>query len=230
MYDNILISPHLDDAVFSCWKTINDSQNSLIINVFAGIPKQGTRTLWDRICGEKNSMKMVNARRQENELALDKTKATNIYLDFLDRQYRTKININNQVKKNMTQYLNKKSRILFPIALSSNYRHPDHLILRKIGLKLLEENYNINFYPDVPYMGLPKNINNTHVDQLINRIQGKLNLSVGIKVLKLSEEERQAKHTAALKYSSQYQMTNIVSLGRLAKLTKANYELLFIPK
>jgi len=230
MQSNIIISPHLDDAVFSCWKTIKDSQNLLIINVFAGIPRQDTTTFWDRICGEKNSMIMVKARRHENELALDKTKATNIYLDFLDKQYRTKININNQVKKNMTQYLNKKSKILFPIALSSNYRHPDHTLLRDIGIELLDQNYNLVFYPDIPYMNLPKNINNKHIDQLINRIQDKLNLSVDIQVLKLSEEERQAKHAAALKYSSQYRMTNIVSLGRLTKLTKANYELLFIPK
>lgn len=230
MHSNIILSPHLDDAVFSCWKTIKDSQELLIINVFAGIPKQGTATIWDRICGEKNSVKMINIRRQENELALNKTRATNIYLDFLDNQYRTKKNINKQVKKNINKYLNKKSKILFPLAISSNYRHPDHIFLRNIGLELLEENYDIVFYPDIPYMFLPKNINNKHINKLINRAQGRLNLSVDIQVLKLTQLEQQSKRIAASKYSSQYKMTNIVSLGRLAKSINSNYELLFIPK
>ena len=90
MSEVIVLSPHLDDAVFNCWRTINEADDDVtVLGIFAGLPEAGTSRLWDRLCGQSNSRQMVLKRRQEDKLALLNTKASIIHLDFLDNQYRS---------------------------------------------------------------------------------------------------------------------------------------------
>lgn len=227
MHDIIIISPHMDDAVFSCWGSITNASKPLVISVFAGLPPAGTNTLWDFLCHEPNSSKMILRRRLENYNALKDTTASLIYLDFLDNQYLHSKLLDMNIEKEITGYLNKNVPILFPLAISKIYRHPDHIALRKIGVKLANKGYNVVFYPDIPYMILPKHPSDKYLEELLTRSSQNIGINLEITKVVITKKELTNKYQAATKYKSQYSITNLVSFGRLSKLLKLNYELLF---
>lgn len=83
-----IISPHLDDAVFSCGALIAACRNPLVVTVFAGIPPDGVDAPdWDRAAGFSSAQASVHARRQEDARALAMLAAEPVWLDFLDGQY-----------------------------------------------------------------------------------------------------------------------------------------------
>ncbi len=41
-----ILSPHLDDAVLSCWHLLEQPGELIVINVFAGVPEDGGRLAW----------------------------------------------------------------------------------------------------------------------------------------------------------------------------------------
>ena len=51
----LLLSPHLDDAVLDCWSVLSDERELNVVNIFAGIPAPGPLTLWDAITGAADS-------------------------------------------------------------------------------------------------------------------------------------------------------------------------------
>jgi LmbE family N-acetylglucosaminyl deacetylase len=84
----VLISPHLDDAVFSCGEALAAHPGSVVVTVFAGTPADGAqRTEWDARCGFANAAEAVAARRAEDERALARLAASARWLRFADAQY-----------------------------------------------------------------------------------------------------------------------------------------------
>src|SRR4051812_2661178 len=84
----IAISPHLDDAVLSCGGLLAARPGSVVITVFAGMPRDGSQqTDWDRRCGFANAAQAVAVRREEDRLALAALQATPHWLHFVDSQY-----------------------------------------------------------------------------------------------------------------------------------------------
>jgi LmbE family N-acetylglucosaminyl deacetylase len=84
----LVVSPHLDDAVFSCgdWLACHPSAN--VATVFAGVPGGRTGSFpWDAACGFSDARQAVAARRAEDHAALALLSARPIWLDFLDSQY-----------------------------------------------------------------------------------------------------------------------------------------------
>ena len=49
--DTVILSPHFDDAVLSCWHLLASAGEVLVVNVFAGEPPAGTLGWWDRARG-----------------------------------------------------------------------------------------------------------------------------------------------------------------------------------
>ena len=84
-----ILSPHLDDAVLSCWHLLAGPGEVAVINVFAGIPPTGAPAgWWDRMTGHADAQAVVRARRDEDRAALALAQREAVNLDFLDRQYR----------------------------------------------------------------------------------------------------------------------------------------------
>jgi LmbE family N-acetylglucosaminyl deacetylase len=84
----VLISPHLDDAVFSCGEALAAHRGSVVLTVFAGTPTDGAqRTEWDARCGFSSAAEAVAVRRAEDERALARLGARPRWLDFVDSQY-----------------------------------------------------------------------------------------------------------------------------------------------
>jgi LmbE family N-acetylglucosaminyl deacetylase len=83
-----LISPHLDDGVFSCGDALAAHPGSVVVTVFAGWPTDGERlTDWDARCGFANAHEAVRARRAEDRAALALLDAQPHWLGFCDSQY-----------------------------------------------------------------------------------------------------------------------------------------------
>jgi LmbE family N-acetylglucosaminyl deacetylase len=85
----LVVSPHLDDAVFSAGEFLAGRQGVVVVTMLAGTPDPPVRTQWDtKRCGFSTSQDAVQRRRAEDEAAMAVLKATPIHLDFLDGQYK----------------------------------------------------------------------------------------------------------------------------------------------
>jgi LmbE family N-acetylglucosaminyl deacetylase len=83
----LVISPHFDDAVFSCGAWIASSGGARVCTVFAGCPDADVATDWDRQCGFSDARQAMRERIAEDHRALDVLGATGERLNFLDAQY-----------------------------------------------------------------------------------------------------------------------------------------------
>lgn len=83
-----VISPHLDDAVFSCGALIAAARDAVVVTVLAGMPDADTAlTDWDRAAGFASVTQAVANRRREDARSLNMLGARPEWLRFLDGQY-----------------------------------------------------------------------------------------------------------------------------------------------
>jgi LmbE family N-acetylglucosaminyl deacetylase len=83
----LIVSPHFDDAVFSCGALLAASPGAVVCTVFAGTPDEPIETDWDKQCGFSNAHGAMQARYREDDAALASLNATSARLCFLDSQY-----------------------------------------------------------------------------------------------------------------------------------------------
>jgi LmbE family N-acetylglucosaminyl deacetylase len=123
---NLIISPHLDDAVLSCGQMIADNSDCTVVTVFAGIPPHDQLTPYDEHSAFKSSRDAVIARRAEDIRAMRVLEADYIHLDHLDSQYQPLKP--EQVRDDLERVIlahfpeGEERRVLSPYGL----RHPDH--------------------------------------------------------------------------------------------------------
>ena len=85
----VVVSPHLDDAVFSCGQWLGNAPRCTVLTVFAGFPEGRRRlTSWDERCGFAGAEEAMATRRDEDRHALELLSADPFWLDYLDSQYR----------------------------------------------------------------------------------------------------------------------------------------------
>jgi LmbE family N-acetylglucosaminyl deacetylase len=83
----LVVSPHLDDGVFSCGALLATHPDAAVATVFAAIPPRGFVTGWDARCGFTSSADSQCARLAEDDAALASIDAIPIRLPFFDSQY-----------------------------------------------------------------------------------------------------------------------------------------------
>lgn len=148
----LVVSPHLDDAVFSCGQLLAQAPGSVVVTVFAGIPPAGTvAPPWDRRAGFRSADEAMRARRDEDRRALSTLDARPVWLDFLDDQYGTPAApsaIAARVAAAIAEHPG--YGVLAPAGLF----HRDHLQVQQAMLMLLRDDDTARvwrFYEDVPY-------------------------------------------------------------------------------
>lgn len=82
----LLLSPHLDDAVFSAGALVGRPTVE-VWTVFAGVPESPGPTAWDSSCGYEDSRVLMKDRLAEDAAALGETRFEQ--LPFLERAYTT---------------------------------------------------------------------------------------------------------------------------------------------
>lgn len=84
----LVLSPHLDDAVFACGRLLASVPAPTVATIFAGRPPpRAPLTEWDRASGFLPGEDVIGARRDEDRAALGLLGARPVWLDFRDRQY-----------------------------------------------------------------------------------------------------------------------------------------------
>ncbi len=229
MENKVILSPHLDDAIFSCWSIIQN-KNTTVITIFAGQPTKKTRTIWDAFCGEINSYKMMQKRKIENKTIMDSLYINSIVLNYLDNQYDKNRPTINQIMNEILSFCSSDCIFYVPLAISLLYRHPDHVITRNVGLALLERNRKVIFYADQPYMLLPTSLLLNNEKLLTTKIKKDLKITGNILVNKLKTDSQQRKLDCMKKYESQFKMTNLLAFNKLSKKKNLSAEFFFVPK
>ncbi|VVE84563.1 PIG-L deacetylase family protein [Pandoraea sputorum] len=133
----LVISPHLDDAVFSCGRLLAAAPGTVVVTVFAGVPPEGTPAPpGDRAAGFVSGREAMQARHLEDLSALDKLRAESLWLPFLDRQYvdaDTSQAIAPALREILDDYPDR--RVLAPLGLF----HSDHALVFDAVWSLMHE-------------------------------------------------------------------------------------------
>ncbi|HEX5125525.1 MAG TPA: PIG-L family deacetylase [Rhodocyclaceae bacterium] len=84
----LIVSPHLDDGVFSCGAFMAEHTGCTVLTVFAGAPDEASmQTEWDKKCGFENALVAWRVRRAEDCAATSSLNADCEWLNFVDDQY-----------------------------------------------------------------------------------------------------------------------------------------------
>lgn len=126
-----ILSPHVDDAIFSLGDYMQSLEDVTIVTPFAGIPNDAT-----------GMMKHI-ALRKEHEKACDFLDVDYINGDFFDDVYQPRPEATALIAW-LEIILPKFDSIIAPIGI----HHPDHVLLRNV----LMEKFRIDkFYMELPY-------------------------------------------------------------------------------
>lgn len=233
-YINLVISPHLDDAVISLGGLlVKEPQKTKVVTIFAGTPEKPLVRVWDWNCGFGNSTKAMRARISENKLALASlgiVEQNIINLPFLDIQYRESFFnipkyfgkketsdeiirlISEELKKIIDKETVKNIKIFIPVAFLGS----DHDITRDAGIEAcrntidFDKKIKLYFYQDMPYFYSMyskklKKESNKSKEQVIQEIKPE-GIDCENKTIELTEEEYSKKITAIKLYKSQLNM------------------------
>jgi LmbE family N-acetylglucosaminyl deacetylase len=147
----VVVSPHLDDAVFGCSALIAAHPGATVCTVFAGVPP-ATQPLpkWDAICGFTNAREAMLQRRSEDRAALDILRARPCWLDILDEQYREDPPAE-RVACEAARVLREQEPKL--VAIPAGLLHGDHEIVHEAVVGLLEHSNGCRWvlYEDAMY-------------------------------------------------------------------------------
>lgn len=151
----IVVSPHLDDAVFACGDWLAAHPGATVVTVFAGTPRDATRrTAWDERCGFASAADAVAARRHEDRAALSRLGATPLWLSFADRQYDEPAG-EAEIAAALAELLKARAddTVLLPLGLF----HSDHRLAHRAAWRALREAGRDEAwaYEDALYRGMP---------------------------------------------------------------------------
>jgi LmbE family N-acetylglucosaminyl deacetylase len=162
----VILSPHLDDAVLSCWHVLAGPGELIVINVFAGVPTVLTAPAWwDRYTGATDSAERVRERIEEDRRALALAGRTAVNLDFLDEQYRDGEQPLEALTDEIGRRLPRGAVVYAPAAIGN---HADHALVRAAALPLRAAGFVVSLYADLPHAnahGWPGWVTSSHTPE-----------------------------------------------------------------
>jgi len=194
----LVVSPHLDDAVFSVGQLLASWSGATVLTVFAGTPFKERITPFDVRSEFRNSTHAMISRWHEDDRALKRFNARPVRLSHLDHQYRTP-----EETPDVTGIISdihrvaeaiKATKLIGPLGL----RHVDHEITAKCCIEAGRVlNAELWLYEDIPSRVLwPEEVTPT-----IERLADQYDLSPRRGFL--GEGEKRVKRGAVGCYSSQ---------------------------
>jgi LmbE family N-acetylglucosaminyl deacetylase len=149
-----VVSPHFDDAVFSCGGLLAAHPDAIVCTVFAAPPDAPLRTAWDLQCGFSDARSAVRARTLEDDAALAVLDAVPVRLSFVDGQYGV-----SPQRDRITQAIGDALRdsdadmLLMPLGLF----HSDHVLVHDACRQVLHAHPGLACvgYEDALYRRMP---------------------------------------------------------------------------
>jgi len=157
----LVISPHLDDAVFGCGELLAACPGSVVVTVMAGRPPQNAELPpWDARAGFQPGDDVAAARREEDRAALALLAACPLCLDFLDSQYRASPTVEALAGALEAAILDTGlGQVLLPLGLF----HSDHHLTHAAAIAVLRHQpalswwaYEDALYRQVPNLGIER--------------------------------------------------------------------------
>ena len=144
-----ILSPHLDDAVLSCWHLLEARGDVTVVNVFTDSPPPGTPPpWWDRLTGATDPVARMRERRGEDRQALGLVGRPAVHLDLLDAHYRTTEPSLAGLVARLDALLEPGTVVHAPAGLGG---HPDHEFVRGAALELARAGWTVVLYADLPH-------------------------------------------------------------------------------
>jgi LmbE family N-acetylglucosaminyl deacetylase len=144
----VVLSPHFDDAVLSCWHLLHSDADVSVVNIFTGAPENGQPPgWWDLLTGATSAAERLRERAVEDRGALGVAGRDAVCLDLLDEQHRTEPLAPEPLVDLLRSSIPAGSRVVAPAALGG---HADHALARDAGLRLTEDGYELELYADLP--------------------------------------------------------------------------------
>lgn len=150
-----VVSPHLDDAVFSVgglahrWAT--DGNDVVVITVFAGTLRDRPLSEWERLCGFRSARQAVETRRAEDLRACRRIGASTIWLDHPDH---SEVESGSErdldwCATELSGHLAGAAVVLVP---GSPLRNPDHAAVAEMITRLAPSDRRLVHYAEQPYL------------------------------------------------------------------------------
>jgi LmbE family N-acetylglucosaminyl deacetylase len=130
----LVISPHFDDAIFSCGNLLAAHHGSHTITVFGGAPPAPVSTEWDSGAGFADSTEAIAVRWVEDAQAHAQVSATAHHLAFCDSQYGQPpdaMELHRALHRLVGRYAT--DAVFMPLGLF----HSDHVLVHEAALSLL---------------------------------------------------------------------------------------------
>jgi LmbE family N-acetylglucosaminyl deacetylase len=144
----LVLSPHLDDAVFSCWHVVAGPEDVDVVTLFGGVPEAGGEVpRWDRITGARDPAERVRERREEDREALALAGRRGTYLDFVEAQYGSELPSVDELVAALGA-VSPSTEVFSPAGIGT---HSAHVRVRELALRLAAEGCEASFYADLPY-------------------------------------------------------------------------------
>ncbi|CAE6756077.1 hypothetical protein R69927_06468 [Paraburkholderia domus] len=129
-----VVSPHFDDAVFSCGALLAAHPDAAVCTVFAAPPEQEMHTEWDEKSGFTSAHQAIHARTLEDNLALEVLDAIPLRMPFRDSQYMDSPSISKLAAVlEETIYRTTANTLLMPLGL----HHDDHVLVFEACCEIL---------------------------------------------------------------------------------------------
>jgi LmbE family N-acetylglucosaminyl deacetylase len=139
----VIVSPHFDDAVLSCWSVIEGDDDVSVVTVFTGGPEPGFISEWDRDTGVDSATRMVQ-RAEENRAALALAGREPTDLGFLEIQYES----GEVDAAALEPYLRAADVVYLPAGVGVEHVNAEHIVVRDACLAIRDD---VWLYADQPY-------------------------------------------------------------------------------
>jgi LmbE family N-acetylglucosaminyl deacetylase len=223
----LLLSPHADDAVLSCWSVLTAPGDVRVVNVFAGVPPTGRVSYFERLAGATDSSEHVRHRLAEDREALALAARRPVNLPFLARSHRGwHPEPSLRALDRALASAGPVGTVYAPAALGSP--HPDHTLVRAYALALARSGIPVRLYADVPYSvayGWPAWVTGEAPDPRldVDAYWGK-SARGGAEVVRLSASAAGAKLAAMRAYRSEFAVLDRGPLRQLSNPAVHGYE------
>jgi LmbE family N-acetylglucosaminyl deacetylase len=141
-----VLSPHLDDAVLSAWTALRDGGGAAVVNVFDGVPPEGTLARWDRVTGAADSSARMRERLEEDRAALALAGVPSVSLGLLEVEYRAGPLDADRLGDALAGAVHGAAEVWAPAGIGG---HADHVAVRDWALA--QEGLAVRLYADLPY-------------------------------------------------------------------------------
>jgi LmbE family N-acetylglucosaminyl deacetylase len=225
----VVLSPHFDDAVLSCWSVLTGAGTVQAVNLFAAPPTPGYVTPYDRVCGARDSSDHVRRRAAEDVEALEIAGRAPVNLQFLDRQYRRPWQTPRlkDLDARLAEAVPRPSALYAPAAIGFVAGHVDHRLARSLALAAGRNAIPVHLYADLPYaamFGWPAWVAGTLADPVLDVDAYWQQLAVDVpqiggiraaRVVGLAADEASRKLTAMEAYRTQFRALDGGPIGML---------------